>query len=478
MVASSAVAKKRVPAEPAPIPPGPPTWASSPEAVPDLAAAFRPGATIVVADCGRLVADVHHAGDLRTSTKHVVALDPLTTPDERAQKTAAPPGTYPVFVSVLRDPTTGARRVAAAALVLSGAPVSRWKALRPHVVDSGVLAFSDSSAATALGEFGAEYDEVERAFDQAPADVLHVVVPLGVRAKKNVVLVRVGFPDTCVGYQALAADGTPTALVVGLGALEGDRGELEPTPAADLLAGWLVDLLHHVRPNTRHSSLGWRLELTIETASGVETVTGPKAALAALARHAIGYLEKQAPISSRTADVAEVPFAWRTTPGEVAGTLRVEGDGRRLRRVHVKVHHPLPLTRVPDVVGQWWQKAAAALDDAHLVFARRVDEPNRAEADTVLRQSPAPGADVPCGADVTLDISSGPSSGDGFTLPTLDGLTLAQAEGRLTLLGLTRGEVLAVPATGAKPGTVLSSTPPGGAQVERGAKIDLTVAPS
>jgi eukaryotic-like serine/threonine-protein kinase len=97
------------------------------------------------------------------------------------------------------------------------------------------------------------------------------------------------------------------------------------------------------------------------------------------------------------------------------------------------------------------------------------------EDDAVLQQDPAPGNSDVTSPHVDMLVSLG-ARPQAFVMPDVMGLSLMEAEQRLTGTTLRIGKITVTPEPGALHGTVLSQAPAHGARVEQGSAIDLQVA--
>ncbi len=97
------------------------------------------------------------------------------------------------------------------------------------------------------------------------------------------------------------------------------------------------------------------------------------------------------------------------------------------------------------------------------------------EDDAVLQQDPSPGTSDVTSPHVDMLVSLGPRP-LAFVMPEVMGLSLVEAEQRISGTGLHIGKITVVSEPGALHGTVLGQTPLHGARVESGAPIDLQVA--
>jgi eukaryotic-like serine/threonine-protein kinase len=127
---------------------------------------------------------------------------------------------------------------------------------------------------------------------------------------------------------------------------------------------------------------------------------------------------------------------------------------------------------VPSVVGLTYDDAARRLSDSGLKASlgeTRVS--GEAPRSTVLSQNPQPGARLPRGDRVSLDVSAGQERS---SIPKLIGLTRAQAEGALQKVGLAPGRVTEHADDHAR-GTVISTQPGVGQVVPVGTAVDLVL---
>ena len=126
---------------------------------------------------------------------------------------------------------------------------------------------------------------------------------------------------------------------------------------------------------------------------------------------------------------------------------------------------------VPDVQQQDVSSAEAELNGAGLVVGNVSSEPNEDFAEgTVIRQSPGPGARVPEGSGVNLVLAAAPEQ---VTVPTIVGNTATDAQTKLQNAGF---DVNTVEVDSDEPaGTVVSSDPAEGTQVEPGSTITISV---
>ncbi len=126
---------------------------------------------------------------------------------------------------------------------------------------------------------------------------------------------------------------------------------------------------------------------------------------------------------------------------------------------------------VPDVQQQDLSSAEAELNGAGLVVGNVSSQPNEDFAEgTVIRQSPGPGARVPEGSGVDLVLAAAPEQ---VTVPTIVGNTATDAQTKLQNAGF---DVSTVEVDSDEPaGTVVSSDPAEGTEVDPGSTITISV---
>ncbi len=129
-------------------------------------------------------------------------------------------------------------------------------------------------------------------------------------------------------------------------------------------------------------------------------------------------------------------------------------------------------TKVPNVVGQTYDAAAAQLQKAGFVAMRGEQRFTAGAASgQVLGQNPLPDAVQPRGAKVVLDVSQGQRT---TTVPQIVGMTREQAELALQNAGLEPGDVVQRESPSPR-GQVLSSTPAGGQRAPLPSEISFVV---
>ncbi|HEX6399534.1 MAG TPA: Stk1 family PASTA domain-containing Ser/Thr kinase [Actinomycetota bacterium] len=130
------------------------------------------------------------------------------------------------------------------------------------------------------------------------------------------------------------------------------------------------------------------------------------------------------------------------------------------------------LVAVPSLVGKTREEAERLLEDRDLVPVverRRTDEE---EPGVVLDQDPRAGNQVDPGSEVTIVVSQAPRT---FTVPSLEGMTLEEAEAALEAANLTLGEVSRVNDQDVPEGRILDQSPATGEEVPRDTPVNVVV---
>ena len=127
---------------------------------------------------------------------------------------------------------------------------------------------------------------------------------------------------------------------------------------------------------------------------------------------------------------------------------------------------------VPNVTGLGFDEAVQRLAQAGFKAEQGEQRYNNsAPKMTVLEQSPPPGARDGIGAKVTLVVSGGQRI---VTVPTVTGMTRAEAQVLLEKEGFDVGEVLEAPST-SPPGTVIGTRPAAGSAVSVPSMVSLVL---
>jgi serine/threonine-protein kinase len=170
-------------------------------------------------------------------------------------------------------------------------------------------------------------------------------------------------------------------------------------------------------------------------------------------------------IASEESDprVARGKVVWQDPP---PGTILPEGS-----TVEITPSAGPPTIAVPDVVHFHAADARKVILAAGLGVGREDSvESNLAEG-IVVQTRPANGLARPAGTAVDLVLSSGPPR---TGVPSVIGMSLDDARRVVQRLGLSVGELQVSPRDG-PPGVVLEQSPPAGARLVRGSRVDLVV---
>jgi eukaryotic-like serine/threonine-protein kinase len=134
---------------------------------------------------------------------------------------------------------------------------------------------------------------------------------------------------------------------------------------------------------------------------------------------------------------------------------------------------PTLVITVDDVVGKTFDEAKATLEAQGLIVGDPTYKPTDAAAEgTVLAQDPAADAQVGKGALVTLTVAKAPTT---VQVPTLQGLTLGEAQSSLQAVGLKIGTQTDAADPTIPAGHIISSNPAAGSLAKKGAIVDVVV---
>jgi beta-lactam-binding protein with PASTA domain len=126
---------------------------------------------------------------------------------------------------------------------------------------------------------------------------------------------------------------------------------------------------------------------------------------------------------------------------------------------------PAPVV-VPDVIGRPLDDARRTLEAVPLTVGTVTEQPDAVVlTGSVLRSTPAAGAQVPSDSTVDLVVSSGPAEPPPCTVPDLTGMSQDQAAAALDQAGLRVGQVSEEQSSTAAKGTLIRTDPAAGAVV-------------
>jgi eukaryotic-like serine/threonine-protein kinase len=129
---------------------------------------------------------------------------------------------------------------------------------------------------------------------------------------------------------------------------------------------------------------------------------------------------------------------------------------------------------VPNVVGETQAAAEAELEELGLEVdvRRREVDPDETEPGTVVAQDPRRDEEIARGSTVTITVAVEP---DTVVVPSLEGLTVSQAQSELRAADLTLGSTLQEASADIAEGLVIRSEPATDAEVEPGSAVDIYV---
>lgn len=127
---------------------------------------------------------------------------------------------------------------------------------------------------------------------------------------------------------------------------------------------------------------------------------------------------------------------------------------------------------ITDVTGQTFADASAALEDLGFTVTEIKAPSDTLAIDTVISTDPPAGDSAVKGSNIAITVSTGPSE---VAVPTLLGLTEAQAKDALTQAGLTLGSITQGTSPSVALGKVIQSTPQVGTYASSGSTVDLII---
>jgi beta-lactam-binding protein with PASTA domain len=144
--------------------------------------------------------------------------------------------------------------------------------------------------------------------------------------------------------------------------------------------------------------------------------------------------------------------------------------------VHVAISLGPQQVKIPDLVEKSLRADRIQLLRSGLQVGEVSSAPIPGEPmDTVVLQYPAYGAPDASSSHVDLLVSLGPAPA-AYVMPDFQGISLGDAEARLSSSGLRLGKLSFATGAEASHGIVASQNPPPGAKVEAGSAIELQVA--
>lgn len=156
-----------------------------------------------------------------------------------------------------------------------------------------------------------------------------------------------------------------------------------------------------------------------------------------------------------------------TSQSPVAGTVVREG-----RSISLGVNEPKANVAVPALIGLSKAEGTSLLADSGLSLGEVSYRFDEVAEDTVLEQSPKPGATLVPGESVTVVVSRGPDIPT-VTMPNVSGLNIDAAKRRLAGLGFTNLDTVATSISFDRPLTVTDQLPQRGQAVPPSARVLL-----
>ncbi len=131
-----------------------------------------------------------------------------------------------------------------------------------------------------------------------------------------------------------------------------------------------------------------------------------------------------------------------------------------------------PVVTVPSVVGQNRREATATLEDARFEVEEVARDDDTLDPGTVIAQEPGGDGRARRGSTVTIIVARRPPR---VAVPSVGGSSLADATAQLHGLGLKVSSEDQPVTDPSQDGTVIGQDPPPGTEVQRGARVRLTV---
>jgi len=210
---------------------------------------------------------------------------------------------------------------------------------------------------------------------------------------------------------------------------------------------------------------GSRVRLTVSDGPGLSTVPDVVGRTRAAAREALR--ERGLEVAQREESSEDVPEGRVIETSPPAGTQVETGS-----EVTIVLSTGPPPVAVPGVGGQPVDDARAALEAVGLDAVVQEEASDDAEPGTVLRQDPAPGAEVPPGTDVTLVVAVEPPE---VEVPDVTGDSLDEAREALEDAGFeveTEEETIDDPE---RDDQVIRQSPRGGRDAEPGSTVTIVI---
>jgi eukaryotic-like serine/threonine-protein kinase len=167
----------------------------------------------------------------------------------------------------------------------------------------------------------------------------------------------------------------------------------------------------------------------------------------------------------------------RAVPGGTAGQVTATSppSGKTVvvgSTVRVNVASGPPQVPVPKVVGETLSKATSDLRGLHFKVNVVAFKEDKAQANQVITQKPAPGKSLPQGSTINLTVSSGPPQVD---VPDVIGESGYAAWKTLTGAGFKFTTQPGDTTDPAQAGLVVAEDPPGGQQATKGSTVTVTI---
>ncbi len=274
----------------------------------------------------------------------------------------------------------------------------------------------------------------------------------------------------------LGEDDTPTAALVEVPGVVGEPVASATTTLEGL--GFKVETTQEANDDQAAGNVfdqdparGERVEegstIKLKVSAGAEAVSVPSVIGSQIddARRLLsaeGFTVREEPIPDEDAPVGEVVDQ---TPGP-------NDEAPKGSEVVLQVSSGPEERPVPDVAGRTLTEASNLLGQNGFTVDSTTESSSTVAEGTVIRTDPAAGTPQPKGATITVVVSSGPAT---TTVPSVVGLTEANAINTLQSQGFTVTSSEVTACSPDQKGRVIDQTPSGNAEAEEGSDVQIVV---
>lgn len=142
--------------------------------------------------------------------------------------------------------------------------------------------------------------------------------------------------------------------------------------------------------------------------------------------------------------------------------------------VEIVISEGNDLIVVPNVINDDFSDGKIEIENSDLVLGEIVYEYSELPMDTIIDQEPLAGQEVPANSKVRIIVSQGPEEAI-VLLPSLEGLTLAQAEDRLDRINVNIGNITYQESTEFEEGVIIDQSIESGEEVTEESFVDIVI---